>query len=215
MVLASGGSGGSHIATLLVELGAILLALGILGRVARWVHIPVVPLYLVAGLFFGQGGLVSLSASQDFLRVSADIGVVLLLVMLGLEYSAAELKSSLRTQAPIGVLDGLLNAVPGAAIALLAGWGGLAAVTLAGVTWVSSSGVIAKMLGDLRPARQPRDPGDPRRARRGRPDDGAVPAAAHGAPRRRRRRPRSDRRGSRVGHRRCRHRARDALRRRT
>jgi monovalent cation:H+ antiporter-2, CPA2 family len=148
-VLASGGSGsGSHIATLLVELGAILLALGILGRVARWARIPVVPLYLVAGLFFGQGGLVSLSASEDFLRVSADIGVVLLLVMLGLEYSAAELKSSLRTQAPIGVVDGLLNAVPGAAIALLAGWGGLAAVTLAGVTWVSSSGVIAKMLGD-------------------------------------------------------------------
>lgn len=147
-MLASGGGGGSHIATLLVELGAILFALGILGRVARWAHIPVVPLYLVAGLFFGQGGLVSLSASQDFLRVSADIGVVLLLVMLGLEYSAAELTSSLRTQAPIGVVDGLLNALPGAAIALLAGWGGLAAVTLAGVTWVSSSGVIAKMLGD-------------------------------------------------------------------
>jgi monovalent cation:H+ antiporter-2, CPA2 family len=147
-VLASGESG-VHIAGLLAELGAILLALGILGRVARWLHIPVVPLYLVAGLFFGQGGLVSLSASEDFLRVSADIGVVLLLVMLGLEYSAAELKSSLRSQAPIGVLDGLLNAAPGAALALLAGWGGLAAVTLAGVTWVSSSGVIAKMLGDL------------------------------------------------------------------
>ncbi len=149
MALASGDGGGTHIAPLLVELGAILLALGILGRLARWAHIPVVPLYLVAGLFFGQGGLVSLSASQDFLRVSADIGVVLLLVMLGLEYSAAELKSSLRTQAPIGVIDGVLNAAPGAAVALLAGWGALAAVTLAGVTWVSSSGVIAKMLGDL------------------------------------------------------------------
>ncbi len=149
MVLASGDSGGTHIATLLVELGAILLALGILGRIARWAHIPVVPLYLVAGLFFGQGGLLTLSASHDFLRVSADIGVVLLLVMLGLEYSAEELKTSLRTQAPIGVIDGLLNALPGAALALLAGWGGLAAVALAGVTWVSSSGVIAKMLGDL------------------------------------------------------------------
>lgn len=152
MVLASGGSathGGVHIATLLVELGAILLALGILGRVARWARIPVVPLYLFAGLFFGQGGLLLLSASQDFLRVSADIGVVLLLVMLGLEYSAEELTANLRTQAPIGVLDGLMNAVPGAALALLAGWGVLAAVTLAGVTWVSSSGVIAKMLGDL------------------------------------------------------------------
>lgn len=148
-MLASGGSSGSHIATLLIELGAILFALGVLGRIARWLHIPVVPLYLVAGLFFGQGGLLSLSASQEFLRVSADIGVVLLLVMLGLEYSADELKSSLRTQAPIGVLDGVLNALPGAALALIAGWGPLAAVALAGVTWVSSSGVIAKMLGDL------------------------------------------------------------------
>jgi len=148
-VLASGQSGGSHIATLLVELGAILLALGILGRVARRLHVPVVPLYLVAGLCFGQGGLLSLSASEEFLRVSADIGVVLLLVMLGLEYSADELKSSLRTQAPIGLLDGLLNALPGAALALIAGWGPLAAVALGGVTWVSSSGVIAKMLGDL------------------------------------------------------------------
>ena len=148
-MLASGGSSGSHIATLLIELGAILFALGVLGRIARWLHIPVVPLYLVAGLFFGQGGLLSLSASQEFLRVSADIGVVLLLVMLGLEYSADELKSSLRTQAPIGLLDGVLNALPGAALALIAGWGPLAAVALAGVTWVSSSGVIAKMLGDL------------------------------------------------------------------
>jgi monovalent cation:H+ antiporter-2, CPA2 family len=148
-MLASGDNGGSHIATLLVELGAILFALGILGQVARWINVPVVPLYLLAGLAFGQGGLLGFSASHDFLEVSADIGVILLLVMLGLEYSADELKSSLRTQAPIGVLDGLLNALPGAALALIAGWGALAAVALAGVTWVSSSGVIAKMLSDL------------------------------------------------------------------
>jgi CPA2 family monovalent cation:H+ antiporter-2 len=148
-MLASGGGGDFHIGILLVELGAILFALGVLGRIARWLRIPVVPLYLLAGLCFGQGGLLSLSASEDFLKVSSEIGVILLLVMLGLEYSAGELKQSLRTQAPIGALDGLLNAVPGAAVALLAGWGGLAAVALAGVTWVSSSGVIAKMLGDL------------------------------------------------------------------
>jgi CPA2 family monovalent cation:H+ antiporter-2 len=149
MPLASGGGSDVHVATLLVELGAILFVLGVLGRVARAVRVPVIPLYLAAGLFFGQGGVLSLSASADFLNVSADIGVILLLVMLGLEYSAGELQDSLRRQAPIGLLDGVLNAAPGAALALLAGWGGLAAVTLAGVTWVSSSGVIAKMLGDL------------------------------------------------------------------
>jgi CPA2 family monovalent cation:H+ antiporter-2 len=148
MVLAA-GSDASHTTTLLIELGAILSALGLLARAARALRVPVIPLYLLAGLVFGHGGVIGLDASHDFLEVSSEIGVILLLVMLGLEYSAGELIQSLRTQAPIGVLDGLLNAVPGAAVALIAGWGGLAAVALAGVTWVSSSGVIAKMLGDL------------------------------------------------------------------
>jgi CPA2 family monovalent cation:H+ antiporter-2 len=148
MPFASSGTE-THAAVLLVELGAILFSLGVIGRIASHFAIPVIPLYLIAGLFFGQGGLLSLSASHDFVQTAADIGVILLLVMLGLEYSAAELRSSLRAQAPIGVLDGLLNALPGAGAALLAGWGTVAAVSLAGITWVSSSGVIAKMLGDL------------------------------------------------------------------
>jgi CPA2 family monovalent cation:H+ antiporter-2 len=75
--------------------------------------------------------------------------VILLLVLLGLEYSASELVVDLRTAAPVGLLDAVLNAVPGAAFALLMGWGWVAAVVLAGVTWVTSSGVVAKVLGDL------------------------------------------------------------------
>ncbi|MCW2538801.1 MAG: sodium/hydrogen exchanger [Frankiales bacterium] len=138
----------AHIAVLLIELGAILFALGVLGRIARRLKLPVIPLYLLAGLAFGQGGVLRLSASQEFISVAANIGVILLLVMLGLEYSASELKSSLRVQAPVGAIDGLLNAVPGALVALIAGWGATAAVALAGITWVSSSGVIAKNLGD-------------------------------------------------------------------
>jgi monovalent cation:H+ antiporter-2, CPA2 family len=148
LIMAANGGAETHAAVLLVELGALLFGLGVLGRFARRFNLPVIPLYLLAGLCFGQGGVLSLSASHDFVQVAAEIGVILLLVMLGLEYSADELRSSLRAQAPIGVLDGLLNALPGAALALLAGWGAIAAVALAGITWVSSSGVIAKMLGD-------------------------------------------------------------------
>jgi CPA2 family monovalent cation:H+ antiporter-2 len=69
--------------------------------------------------------------------------------MLGLEYSASELVGNLRSAAPAGVLDALFNALPGAGFALLLGWGWEAALVLAGITWVSSSGVIAKVLGDL------------------------------------------------------------------
>jgi len=134
---------------LLAELGGIILAVGLLGRMAgRYGQSPI-PLYLLAGLAFGHGGLLPLSASAEFVATGAEIGVVLLLLTLGLEYTAAELMTSLKTHYPAGAADFALNALPGAAAAFLLGWGPVAAVALAGVTWVSSSGVIAKVLGDL------------------------------------------------------------------
>lgn len=134
---------------LLIEVGALLFALGMLGRLGRRIGLSPIPLYLLAGLAFGRGGLVPLSASEEFIQVGAEIGVVLLLVMLGLEYSAGELVSNLRSGAPVGAYDAVLNALPGAAFALLLGWGWDAALVLAGITWVSSSGVVAKVLNDL------------------------------------------------------------------
>ncbi|MFR9673151.1 cation:proton antiporter [Streptomyces sp. TR06-5] len=134
---------------MLIELGAIILGLGILGRLAGRIGFSPIPLYLLAGLAFGQGGVFELGASEEFVATGAEIGVILLLLLLGLEYTASELVSNLRTQYPSGLVDFVLNALPGAAAALLLGWGPVAAVALAGVTWISSSGVIAKVLGDL------------------------------------------------------------------
>ncbi|MDZ4045643.1 MAG: cation:proton antiporter [Rhodoglobus sp.] len=134
---------------LLIEVGALLLILSVLGRVALRFGLSPIPLYLLAGLAVGHGGILPLEASEAFFEVGAQIGVILLLAMLGLEYSPQELMSSLRQSRVAGILDGLLNALPGALFALLLGWGWLAAVALAGITWVSSSGVIAKVLRDL------------------------------------------------------------------
>ncbi|MFI0737297.1 cation:proton antiporter [Streptomyces sp. NPDC021100] len=135
--------------TLLIELGAVILALGLLSRLAGLIGFSPIPLYLLAGLAFGRGGIRPLGASEGFVATGAEVGVVLLLLLLGLEYSASELMSSLRAQSPSGAVDFLLNALPGAAAGLLLGWGAVACVALAGVTWVSSSGVIAKVLADL------------------------------------------------------------------
>ncbi|RKN12235.1 cation:proton antiporter [Streptomyces radicis] len=135
--------------TMLIELGAVVLGLGIVGRLAGRLGLSPIPLYLLVGLAFGHGGLVPLSTSEGFIEVGAEIGVILLLVMLGLEYTANELVDSLRTQYPSGVVDLLLNATPGAIAALLLGWGPVGALALAGVTYISSSGVIAKVLTEL------------------------------------------------------------------
>ncbi|MGV9788335.1 cation:proton antiporter [Streptomyces sp. NPDC003435] len=136
-------------AVFLIEFGAIILALGLLGRLAARLRFSPIPLYLLAGLAFGEGGLLPLGASEEFVAIGAEIGVILLLLMLGLEYTAGDLVSNLKTQYPAGLVDFALNAVPGAVMALLLGWGPIAAVVLAGITWISSSGVIAKVLGDL------------------------------------------------------------------
>ena len=77
-----------HGAELLLELGGVILGLGVLGRIAGRVGLSPIPLYLLAGLAFGKGGL-------------------------------------------------------------LPGWPPLAAVVLGGVTYVSSSGIAAKLLDDL------------------------------------------------------------------
>ncbi|HEX2299511.1 MAG TPA: cation:proton antiporter [Pseudonocardiaceae bacterium] len=133
----------------LAELGALFFGLGLLGRVARRIGLSPIPFYLLGGLAFGQGGLLPLGGVQDFTAIAAEIGVVFLLLLLGLEYSAAELVTGLRRSWLAGVLDALLNALPGAAIALLLGWGPVGALAMAGVTWVSSSGIVAKVLSDL------------------------------------------------------------------
>ena len=137
-------------ALLLVEIGAVLLGLSLLSRLADRIGISAIPFYLLAGLAFGVGGFVPFEAGKEFFTFGSELGVILLLVMLGLEYSPTELIFSLKRSRRAGILDALLNAVPGAACALILGWGPVAAVALAGITWVSSSGVIAKVLRDLR-----------------------------------------------------------------
>jgi monovalent cation:H+ antiporter-2, CPA2 family len=141
-----------------IELGAVVVGLALLARLAsRW-GFSSIPLYLLAGLAFGNGGLAPLNLSQGFVQLGAEIGVLLLLFMLGLEYTGSELQENLRRGFSAGVLDFVLNFPPGLIAGLLLGWSALAAVLLGGVTYISSSGVIAKILEELRRRNCPETP---------------------------------------------------------
>ncbi len=142
-------AGSAETAIAFVEIGATALGLAFLARLAGRLGITAVPLYLLAGLALGEGGLVQLDVSESFISLVAEIGVLLLLFTLGLEYSDVELREGLRTGVGTGVLDMALNALPGVGLGLLLGWSPLAAVLLGGATWISSSGVVSKVLVDL------------------------------------------------------------------
>lgn len=137
------------LALTLIELGAVVFCLGLLARLAGRIGMSPIPLYLLGGLAFGAGGVVKLEGMHEFAHLSGEIGVILLLLMLGLEYTAAELFTGLRRSWQAGVLDLVLNFIPGAALALLLGWGGVGAMVMGGVTYISSSGIAAKVITDL------------------------------------------------------------------
>jgi CPA2 family monovalent cation:H+ antiporter-2 len=145
-------------AAVFVELGIVLVGLALLARLAHGLGFSAIPLYLLGGLAFGNGGLLPLRFSEEFVHVGAEVGVVLLLFMLGLEYSGEELRSNLRTGLAAGLVDFLLNFPPGLVAGLLLGWGSLASVLLGGVTYISSSGIIARVLAELKRLNMPETP---------------------------------------------------------
>lgn len=131
---------------ILLEIGGVLLLLGIVAFVAAKIALSSVPLFLLIGLFFGTGGLVPLNLSNDFLNIGAQMGAILLLLLMGLEYSARELGQSFRSSKSVILLDVLINGLPGFLVAVLAGWGVKGALLLGGITYVSSSGIASELI---------------------------------------------------------------------
>ena len=140
---------GADAATVLVELGAVLLLLAAAGRQAHRLGLSPIPLYLLAGLLVGEGSVVELEATRGFIEIGSQIGIVLLLLMLGLEYTGRELVAGLHSNRAAGLVDLVANATPGVIAGWLLGWGTTAAIFLGGITYVSSSGIVSKVLADL------------------------------------------------------------------
>ncbi|MFZ8872525.1 MAG: cation:proton antiporter [Candidatus Nanopelagicaceae bacterium] len=132
------------------EIGSVLILLGIATFVASKFKFSAVPIFLGAGLFFGNGGIIELNLSDDFLNLGAQIGAILLLLLLGLEYSAGELVETVKERRSLGIIDALVNGIPGALFGLLMGWGLVGALVLGGITYVSSSGIAAQLIKDGR-----------------------------------------------------------------
>jgi monovalent cation:H+ antiporter-2, CPA2 family len=130
----------------LLELGGVIIGLAVLARVAARFDLPTVPLYLLAGLAFGEGGILPLVTTREFVETGAEIGLILVLFVLGLEHSSRDLLATARASTAPGLVDLVLNVTPGVLTGFILGWGPLASAFLGGITYVSSSGVAAKLL---------------------------------------------------------------------
>lgn len=134
---------------LLTEIGAALLVLGIVAFIANRLKFSVVPLYLLIGLAIGEGGIVPMSVSEEFLNTGSQIGAIMLLLLLGLEYSAYDLSKAFKERKSAGLIDFFANSIPGFVLGLVMGWGVAGAFALAGITYVSSSGIAAQLIKEM------------------------------------------------------------------
>ena len=126
-----------------------MLSLTVLARLASRYSFSPVPLYLGLGLILSEHGIISLDVSREFIDAGAELGAILLLFLLGVEYSVDELTAGVKRAHVSGTIDLALNFVPGFIAGWALGWSLTAAFLLGGVTYISSSGIAAKLMRDL------------------------------------------------------------------
>jgi CPA2 family monovalent cation:H+ antiporter-2 len=137
----------------LLELGQAFLVCAVAGAVALRIGLSVIPLYVVGGMLAGPfvAGRAGLPAVSDgeLLTVLAEVGIVLLLFFLGLEFSLDRLLSARSKVTRAGVIDVGVNLPLGIVIGLALGWSAVEALLLGGIVYISSSAIITKTLIDL------------------------------------------------------------------
>ena len=142
-------------AGVLFETGVAFLALALAGALAHRFGQSVIPAYIVAGVVVGPyapteiaGVSLALVTHGEFVTTAAELGIVLLLFFLGLEFDIGYLLSQGRELALLGGVDFLVNGAVGVALAYALGLGPLGAAFLVAIVFVSSSAIITKSLTD-------------------------------------------------------------------
>ncbi|MFH1774145.1 MAG: cation:proton antiporter [Methanobacteriota archaeon] len=133
----------------ILEVGIAFLVVAAGGYVAHNARLSVIPAYIVVGMLVGPYGL-GIVKSSELISFMAEVGVILLLLFLGLEFSLKRLVESRKNLLIAGSIDLVINFSTGLILGLALGWSVLEAALLAGIVYMSSSGIITKALIDLR-----------------------------------------------------------------
>ena len=136
-------------ARVVAEIGGLFILLGLVARCATWLRFASAPLFLLVGVGFGEGGIVDLDFSQPFIVVCAEVGAILLLLFLGLEFSATTIVKQVKSHRRTALVDLVLNGVPGGIVAAMLGWDPVLMLAMAGVTYVSSSGIVTQVAREM------------------------------------------------------------------
>ncbi len=140
-----------HLGPDLIALGLLFVFAYIFGRLGKLIGLPAIPIYMVVGLLASPNThFVPISVPSASVELVAAFGLIFLLFSLGLEFDQDAFFGNARALLLSGGSRIAINMGIGFAFGMWVGWGGREALVIAGMTAVSSSAIITKLLIELR-----------------------------------------------------------------
>jgi CPA2 family monovalent cation:H+ antiporter-2 len=142
--------------TLVKDLAIIMVVAGGVTLLFRWLRQPVILGYLIAGVLIGPYTFpVPPVSDVHTISLLADIGIILVLFTLGLEFSWDKIRQVGLSVVVIGVIEITTMICLGYCLGRLMGWSSTESIFLGAALHISSSAIIVKILRDTGKLGQP------------------------------------------------------------
>jgi len=139
-----------HLPTLIADLGIILAVAGIVTLLFKKIGQPVVLGYLLAGFLVGpEVSFFPTVQNNEEIKIWAEIGVIVLLFGLGLEFSFKKLASVGRGASITAVTEVLFMLGLGYILGQGFGWNTMDSIFLGGILAISSTTIIIRAFDEL------------------------------------------------------------------
>lgn len=146
---------------LVLEVGLAVLLIAAAGLLSAKLRFSVIPFYILIGMAVGPHALklgpfdFRFIESTEFIDFMGRMGVLFLLFYLGLEFSVSKLIKSGKSIVTGGTIYIGLNLFLGLALGFLYGFPFAETLVFAGITTISSSAIVAKVLVDFKRTANP------------------------------------------------------------
>lgn len=146
---------------IILEVGLAIALIAVAGLLSAKIRFSVIPFYILIGMAVGPHSVelwhfdFRFIESAPLIEFMGRLGVLFLLFYLGLEFSVGRLIKSGRSIAVGGTIYIAINFTLGLLFGWLSGFPFQETLVIAGITTISSSAIVAKVLVDLKRTANP------------------------------------------------------------
>jgi CPA2 family monovalent cation:H+ antiporter-2 len=135
--------------SILVDLALVLGVAAVTTVACQRLRLPVVVGYLLAGLIIGPHVPVPLVADQGNVHTLSELGVILLMFSIGLEFSLRKLLRAGPSAALVAIIQASFMTWAGYLVGRLLGWGAIESIFAGSAIAISSTMIIARVFANL------------------------------------------------------------------